>query len=93
MSKTTKTVLKNVTTYQCDICGKNARPRRTCRLCGKTICKSCRYDDYNHCGDYAYIYCKPCWEIGESYRIKIEEIENIADKKIDNLTKEWYAKC
>ena len=88
----TETVKRKIVSYKCDICGKNIRNRKNCCICGKHICKSCSYYDFPT-GDYADIYCNVCWNIGESYRLKIVEIEEIADQKIDDLTNEWHHIC
>jgi hypothetical protein len=43
----------------------------------------------NTMGDYREVYCKVCWEVGEPYRIAIQEHEDTIDK----LNEEWSKKC
>lgn len=60
-----------------------------CEYCRKDLCDKCiGHEDYSG-GDYRIVYCKTCWEIGESYRPTIEKYHN----EIDKLYDEWQTKC
>jgi len=60
-----------------------------CEYCGKDLCDKCvGHEDYSG-GDYRIVYCKSCWELGETYRPTIEKLHN----EIDNLYEEWQSLC
>ena len=95
MIKTTK-VLKEDVLYEkfCDVCGKKihigmACSKAQCQNCKKDLCNDCIGHEENCPGDYREVYCKKCWEIGYSYRTRIDALE----AEIDTLYQEWLTKC
>jgi len=54
----------------------------------KEVQEGIGYEEGTH-GDYRNVFCKKCWELGEPYRLIIEEF----DEKIQMLYKEWQNKC
>jgi len=89
-------ILKETTIRKkyCDECQSEIKiglacSKAKCEYCKKDLCEKCiGYEDYSG-GDYRIVYCKTCWEIGESYRPTIEKLEN----KIDELYEEWQSLC
>jgi hypothetical protein len=78
----------------CDDCGSEieigmACSVARCEICGKDLCNKCLGHEDHSDGDYRTVYCKNCWTIGESYRTKIEYLEN----EIEKLYDEWHKKC
>lgn len=96
MIKTIKVMKEDVKHQKfCDDCGVEVRiglacSKARCSYCGKDLCEKCiGYEEYS-CGDYrGQIWCKSCWELGNSYRPKIESLH----KEIENLYEEWQKKC
>jgi hypothetical protein len=75
----------------CDFCSAEINTRYAssqCEHCRKDICPKCvaHEDDY---GDHPDVWCKKCWDIGNEYRLKIEELKN----QVEQLEKEWIDKC
>jgi len=73
--------------YYCDICEKIAKNK--CYLCGIDICNKHTVFDDRCSGDYPDKYCENCWNIGEKYRKKIQEIEDEAYEKIGQEDENW----
>jgi hypothetical protein len=76
----------------CDVCGVGLglhAYRYKCHYCKKDLCSKCVEWEESMAGDYNTHWCKTCWEIGNEYRPKIEEMEN----QIEKLYEEWEAKC
>ena len=96
--KKTKEVTQTVNESEilCDLCLLEGKEKkigseysRYCHLCERDICEEhIVFDDRDH-SDYPNKYCISCWEIGEKYRYKMEEIEEAADEKIEEVEKEW----
>lgn len=88
MIKETKILKESIERHKfCDVCGTE---------CGKAYCQYCKKDLCNDCvgheedgGDYRIVYCKKCWDLGNEYRPKIEQLEI----EIDKLYIEWQNKC
>jgi hypothetical protein len=95
MIKETKTTKELIITHKyCDMCGSEIKRGMACSVakcekCGKDLCDKCVGKENNTMGDYREVYCKVCWEIGEPYRIAIQEHEDTIDK----LNEEWSKKC
>lgn len=89
---TQKIVNETIKTRYCDDCGDKITPREYssthCYYCMKDICKKCVGHEED-VGDYYNIFCKHCWEFGNEYRLKIEQLEN----EIEKLQDEWQSKC
>jgi hypothetical protein len=60
-----------------------------CEYCGKDLCDACIDHETSTFGDYRTVYCKKCWELGNDYRPRIEELSNEKDR----LYEEWRSKC
>ena len=95
MIKEKKTTEEITTRYRyCDDCGAEI-PRglmcsvARCEICKKDLCNNCIGNEGDSYGDYRTVHCKSCWSIGETYRIKIEELAN----QIEKLHNEWASKC
>ena len=91
-----KTILKETTIRHkyCDECKSEiniglACSKAVCEYCRKDLCEECIGYEYETGGDYRTVYCKSCWEIGETYRPTIEKLHN----EIDNLYEEWQLLC
>jgi hypothetical protein len=89
-------ILTQTTKYRkyCDDCGKEitrglACSVALCEYCKKDLCEKCIGYEEETWGDFRTVYCKTCWELGNEYRPKIEELHN----EIDKLYKEWQDKC
>jgi hypothetical protein len=78
--------------YYCDICGDTIMIRK-CYMCRKDLCYKHHINDPRDFGDYPDAYCRPCWDIGEKYRIKMEEIEDKADEECSELQSKWKEEC
>ena len=95
MIKETKILTEKIQRNKyCDICGEEIPIglscfAANCEKCGKDLCEKCIGHEVNTMSDYLEVYCKKCWDIGESYRKLIQEHEDIIDK----LTEEWNKKC
>lgn len=79
------------TIYQkfCDECGTEIQYRISCLYCKKDLCNKCVGHIHDDGGDYPDYYCKSCWNIGQPYRNKINELE----LQIYSLNDEWIKKC
>ena len=93
-----KEITKEVTFTEkhryCDECGKEIKrtmacSHAECKYCGKDLCDKCVSYEENTMGDYRVVYCKTCWELGNDYRLIIEQHE----KEIDRLYNKWQNKC
>ena len=78
----------------CDVCGNEIRiglvcSKAKCEYCKKDLCEKCIGHEESSPGDYRIVYCNNCWEIGEKYRPKIEQLND----EICILYKEWQDKC
>jgi len=78
----------------CDICGNEininlACNTARCSYCGRDLCEDCIGNEEDTSGDYRFVFCKDCWNIGESYRPEIDELHT----KINELYEEWQGKC
>ena len=78
----------------CDVCGDEINIELVCctvrcAYCGRDLCeKHIGHEiDYGH--DTRTVYCKSCWNLGEPYRPRIEELQD----KTARLYKEWQDKC
>lgn len=95
MIKETKILKEAVERHRfCDECGTElfwslACSAAHCQYCKKDLCEKCVGHEENTGGDYRMVYCKNCWELGNDYRPKIEQLEN----EIDKLYEEWQNKC
>jgi len=94
INEETKLVSFKETHRYCDECNTEIRKglacsKAVCEICGKDLCDRCVGHEADSWGDYRTVYCKKCWEIGESYRIQIKTLE----KQIDDLNDEWRSKC
>lgn len=90
--KTTKEVFINH--KYCDDCGIEIKRDMACSVakcekCGKDLCDKCVGYEADSFGDYREVYCKKCWDIGESYRLAIQKHE----EEIEKLNDEWSLKC
>jgi len=90
--ETKKTIITNI--ILCDDCGIEIKRDMACsvarcEICGKDLCDKCIGHEADTIGDYREVYCKKCWDIGEKYRYKINELEN----SIDDLYSEWHENC
>ena len=80
--------------YICDICSCEANQKHyICKMCQKVLCLNDVVFDHRQMGDYPDRYCQKCWDIGEPYRKKIEDLENEFDIKIDELETYWKDQC
>lgn len=82
----TEEVIKE--TYFCDICKEKMTKFRKCAICKRDICMMHARCDYGE-GDSYDVYCIDCWNIGKSFRQKMEEESERSYKVIENLDKEW----
>lgn len=78
----------------CDICGKEINIEHVfntarCMYCGKDLCEECIGNEENTYNDSRIVYCNNCWNLGESYRPEIDEL-NI---RLKQLYQEWQDKC
>ena len=78
----------------CDICGDEisiglACSVARCMYCGKDLCEEHIGHEEDTYSDYRTVYCKNCWKLGESYRPRIEELQN----EITFLYKKWQDDC
>jgi hypothetical protein len=95
MIKETKVLKESVVYHKyCDECGKEIPiglvcSKASCEYCGKDLCDKCIRHEDDTFGDYRTVWCKSCWELGNEYRPKIEELEN----EIHRLYEEWKNKC
>ena len=98
MLKKTKTLKETTETTEthkyCDVCGINIKlgmacVKAQCKYCKKDLCEKCIGHESDSYGDYRTVYCKRCWNIGNNYRSKIEQLEKEEDKLYD----EWITKC
>ena len=85
-TKTKKVIQKEVeeTHKFCDLCGQEvpfglACSRATCELCRADLCEDCIGHESESYGDYRTVWCKVCWDIGEPYRKKIEDLKDECD--------------
>ena len=59
--------------FYCDFCNKELHIVHKCQICGKDICRE-------HMHEYMdYIYCVNCFEIGEKF---ITKMNNLYDHKV-----------
>lgn len=95
MIREIKTIKETTIKYKyCDVCGTQIKSEMACsvarcQMCGKDLCEKCIGKEINTMCDYREVYCKSCWDIGEEYRNKINQLEN----EIDKLNDEWLEKC
>lgn len=95
MIKTEKTLTETTIKHKyCDVCNSKIKKglycsTLVCEYCGKDLCEKCIGYEDNSSGDYRTVYCKSCWEIGESHRLKIEKL----DDEIETLYDEWITLC
>jgi len=90
-------IMKESSVYKkfCDVCGTEIRiglacSKAVCSYCKKDLCNKCVEHEESSFGDYrGPLWCKQCWEIGDEYRPKIEQLGIERDK----LYEEWQAKC
>lgn len=89
MKKFEKTTsVREIIRVYCDVCGKETKHKRNCECCGKDLCHYCIGHEESE-GDYSNHYCLTCWEIGEVYQHKINELY----EEIDKINNEWKLKC
>ena len=82
---------REVSEYICDFCGKGkvgatSVNRHACHICRRHFHDTCAKRIYRGDGDYPDHICGECWEIGQPYRVAIEEYEQAED---DQLAA-WY---
>ena len=88
MSSKTHKKTTEVRIWFCDICGEECE-NRSCRACGRTICRSCStYDDRDH-GDYPDRFCVACWGHGTPAREKIKQVEQAYDDWMSDREEAW----
>lgn len=87
MATTEHQVVKTVKTTTCDLCGEEAK--RRCVLCRRDLCWDHVVLDPRDGGDYPPEYCKSCWDVGESFRKQMDEIERRRDDEIEKLERDW----
>ena len=90
------TVNKEVTETlrYCDICGALiarglACSVAQCEYCKKDLCDKCVGHEGYSSGDYRVVYCKECWDIGETHRETIEYLEKLIERSYG----EWQKEC
>lgn len=83
------TKTQKIKEYFCDECGKRTGFNNICIMCKKYLCSKCIVFDDRDYGDYPDRYCQKCWEIGRPYRLKIAELEQECDEKIEELQNNW----
>lgn len=88
MKKEKKVITKQFE-YTCDFCTEPGRYQ--CICCYKDICYKHERDDGD--GDHPTRFCFKCWEVGESFRKKIEEIKDNVYKEEERLEEEWFKKA
>jgi hypothetical protein len=86
-----ETITTKKTTIYCDDCGELTftltSRGKCCTMCGADLCHNCFGDEEWDTGDYSTVYCKPCWDIGTSYREKIAML----NRDIEIEEDEWKA--
>ena len=92
--KTTIIKEETITHTYCDVCEIEIKKDTfssavTCEICHKDLCNNCVGHEADMIGDFREVYCKTCWEVGESYRDAIKKHED----EIDRLNDEWREKC
>lgn len=78
--------------YTCDLCGNPTR-HYACKMCGTDLCPSCGIFDPRELGDYPYMFCKPCWGVGESFRAEELAEHDRHDAAMDDIEQRWRAEC
>ena len=86
-----KSIIETTTSeIYCDICKTQIKSRyHVCVICQKDICEKCVGHEDDTIGDYSNYYCKTCWQIGEPFRNKINQL----NLDIDKLNDEWLNLC
>ena len=81
----------------CDRCGGTERflygAGGVCQACGRDVCGGCSVSDPDEPGDYPDHWCKECWELGERYRQKIENLRHQCSEDCRSHRRKWYGKC
>ena len=86
-----KTVTVKTRIYVCDECFKTVSDKRLwpCVVCGKLICFDCYIPDERDPGDYPDKYCQNCWDVGQPYRKRMVQLQDICDEAIEKLEETW----
>lgn len=84
--------------YACDICKLECGTEpnkylRTCKMCGKEVCRTCRTTQYEGGSDYSTCYCNRCWEIGTPFREQYEALENKCAIEQNEVLDKWKELC
>lgn len=79
--------------YQCDLCGKISKYRRTCSICNRDTCSNCTFFDPRWMGDHLDTYCKSCFNIGKEYFDRMEEEREKFDILMEEIEQEWKDKA
>lgn len=61
----------------CDACGIELVHPAKCKICGRKICHKCSVWWYNSPttdNEQLDVYCIKCWELGNPYRLEIEQL-------------------
>ena len=82
-------VEQSVVTYYCDICNEKIIGFLQCSICGRHMCQNHTTFDDKEMGDYPTRYCTECWDIGETFRNRIQVLEDETYMIIDKLEEEW----
>lgn len=95
MIKETKAQTEVVEQHKfCDVCGTEIRiglacATACCECCRADLCEDCIAHEESDYGDSRIVWCRVCWEIGESYRTRIKNLED----EIEDLYEEWKGRC
>ena len=82
---------RTVKEWTCDICGKKVGAAcRQCRICGRDVCGLHIYEAENG-SDYPDVYCTECWEIGETRRKRMDDLEEEIEDELDQWHREARA--
>jgi hypothetical protein len=87
--------------FQCNFCGRleDKMCENICSGCRKPICLKCRKNitftpfDFCELQDMPDTLCKKCGQNLEEFKEIAQEIENEAQKKLDELLGQWLKKC
>ena len=84
--------------YKCDICGKEC-DGNSCVICGREICRACTiYHEVYECdlrneneynSDYPKRICRSCWDMGKTFRERMMEVREAAQKEEEEIMQAW----
>lgn len=72
--KETHQETREVEVVRCDVCGKPANHGPVCIICGCDLCRDCGRPDFDDLGTWLRFFCQSCWDAGEAYRAKRQEL-------------------